>query len=120
MDKFELILREERIEIVQEGGYYVFIIDGPVIQNQQTHLYDIEEIFEGIKQLDGHGSGLDADTVDGKHADEFALTSHDHDDRYYLKVEIDTLLLEKADRNHSHPEYEYKKLLPFIIALGGL
>jgi hypothetical protein len=28
----------------------------------------------------GHGSGLDADTVDGKHAADFALTTHTHPD----------------------------------------
>ena len=27
---------------------------------------------------DGHGSGLDADLLDGKHASEFSLTSHEH------------------------------------------
>jgi len=30
----------------------------------------------------------DADTVDGKHASEFALVSHNHDDRYYTESEL--------------------------------
>lgn len=36
------------------------------------------KIFDYIKTKDGTGSGLDADMVDGKHANEFALTSHVH------------------------------------------
>lgn len=109
MDRFELVLKEEKIEVTQENGHYVFIIDGPIVQSPQIQPYNIEEIFEDIKQLDGHGSGLDADTVDGKHANEFALVSHGHDDRYYLKPEIDTFLLEKADKNHIHPEYDHRR-----------
>lgn len=31
---------------------------------------------------DGPGSGLDADTLDGSHASDFALATHDHDTRY--------------------------------------
>ena len=31
---------------------------------------------------DGSGSGLDADTLDGSHASDFALATHDHDTRY--------------------------------------
>lgn len=34
------------------------------------------EILEKLKEVDGDGSGLDADTLDGKHADEF-LTGAD-------------------------------------------
>lgn len=41
---------------------------------------------------DGAGSGLDADLVDGKHASDFALAGHNHDDRYYTETEVDSLL----------------------------
>jgi hypothetical protein len=34
---------------------------------------------------DGTGSGLDADTVDGKHASDFATANHNHDDIYVKK-----------------------------------
>lgn len=50
--------------------------------------------------VDGPGSGLDADMVDGFHADAFADTGHTHnafadtghthDDRYYLQEELNT------------------------------
>ena len=31
-----------------------------------------------IKSVDGPGSGLDADTLDGSHASSFSLSSHNH------------------------------------------
>lgn len=37
------------------------------------------EILTAIKTVDGAGSGLDADTLDGNHASAFALVSHTHD-----------------------------------------
>jgi hypothetical protein len=39
---------------------------------------------------DGTESGLDADMVDGLHADAFADSGHVHDDRYYRKEELNT------------------------------
>lgn len=48
------------------------------------------EILTAIKDVDGAGSGLDADTLDGKQAAEFALA---------------TDLDGKADATHSHSEY---------------
>jgi hypothetical protein len=37
---------------------------------------------------DGEGSGLDADMVDGHHADAFADTAHNHDDLYFTKQHV--------------------------------
>jgi hypothetical protein len=37
---------------------------------------------------DGDGSGLDADMVDGLHADAFSDTGHIHDERYYTEEEL--------------------------------
>jgi hypothetical protein len=39
---------------------------------------------------DGDGSGLDADMVDGYHANEFADSGHHHDERYYKEDELNT------------------------------
>jgi hypothetical protein len=39
---------------------------------------------------DGSGSGLDADMVDGLHADAFSTTGHLHDERYYTETELST------------------------------
>jgi hypothetical protein len=36
------------------------------------------DILAMLKTVDGTGSGLDADTVDGKHASSFALVDHTH------------------------------------------
>jgi hypothetical protein len=40
--------------------------------------------------IDGAGSNLDADLLDGHQADAFALTGHTHDDRYYTETELNT------------------------------
>ena len=40
--------------------------------------------------IDGTGSGLDADMVDGLNADAFADTGHAHDDRYYTQHFLST------------------------------
>jgi hypothetical protein len=39
---------------------------------------------------DGSGSGLDADLLDGEHASAFADASHDHDKRYYTRIQLQT------------------------------
>ena len=39
----------------------------------------------------------DADTVDGKHASDFAEVNHNHDDRYYTESEIDTKMNTKQN-----------------------
>lgn len=54
----------------------------------------------------------DADTVDGKHAadfalaththTEYALASHTHDDRYYTETEVNNLLAGKANTSHGN------------------
>lgn len=38
------------------------------------------EILTAIKNVDGTESGLDADTLDGKHASEFAFSNHSHNE----------------------------------------
>jgi hypothetical protein len=40
--------------------------------------------------IDGPGSNLDADLLDGHHADAFAVAGHTHDDRYYTEPELNT------------------------------
>lgn len=44
-----------------------------------------KNILSIIKSIDGHGSGIDADLLDGRHASEFSLTSHNHDSQYVKK-----------------------------------
>lgn len=56
-----------------------------------------EELLNDLKSIDGHNSGLDADLLDGRHADEFALDNHNHDGVYYRKNEVDVRLNSKAN-----------------------
>lgn len=44
--------------------------------------YEDTDVLAKIKNVDGAGSGLDADTLDGNHASAFASASHNHDSRY--------------------------------------
>lgn len=57
-------------------------------------------ILNNLITVDGNGSGLDADMLDGLHASYFAPNAHDHDSRYYEKSIADSTFLginDKAD-----------------------
>ena len=60
------------------------------------------DLLAKIKNVDGAGSLLDSDTVDGQHASSFAATVHQHDSRYYTETETDSLLAGKSDTSHNH------------------
>lgn len=60
------------------------------------------QILNELKTIDGHGSDLDADLLDGKHASDFASATHDHDGRYYTQTQLNTMLAGKSDVTHTH------------------
>lgn len=79
------------------------------------------EILAAIKTVDGAESGIDADTLDGKHATAFANASHNHNgvyatadhthDNYLTAAALDglattesvnTALAGKSDTSHNH------------------
>lgn len=60
------------------------------------------ETLTAVKNVDGSGSGLDADTVDGEHASAFADASHNHDSRYYTESQSDGRFYGRS----SDPGYE--------------
>ena len=45
-----------------------------------------KNILSIIKSIDGHGSGIDADMLDGRHASDFSSSSHNHDSQYVKKT----------------------------------
>lgn len=47
--------------------------------------YTASDILTKIKTVDGAGSGLDADTLDGNSSAAFATSSHNHDTAYQAK-----------------------------------
>jgi hypothetical protein len=63
-------------------------LDG--IETGATADQTASEILTAIKTVDGSGSGLDADTLDGSHASAFAAASHNHD-ASYVNVTGDTM-----------------------------
>lgn len=81
----------------------------------QTYSHVGNKYLNPLKVVDGTGSGLDADLLDGKHASEFALANHthenmgggsvgehDHDDEY---AAIDHTHTEYASAEHTHTGY---------------
>lgn len=67
-----------------------------------------DEILEAVETVDGSGSGLDADKLDGMEATDFATADHTHD--IYatalavaeLAVDVNTALAGKSDASHNH------------------
>lgn len=51
--------------------------------------YEDSDVLAKIKNVDGAGSGLDADTVDGYHASYFATADHNHDSVYVKLVDYE-------------------------------
>ena len=47
--------------------------------------YTAEDVLNKLKTVDGSGSGLDAEFLDGKASSEFATAAHNHDDKYLGK-----------------------------------
>lgn len=70
------------------NGYKV--VDGSI---------DTADIADGAITGAKIAPGLNADSVDGKHAGDFAPANHNHDNRYYTKTESDA---NYASNNHSH------------------
>lgn len=69
------------------------------------------EILEKLKTVDGTGSGLDADLLDGKHASEFAASNHTHTPSS----------IGAASASHTHPASQITAgTLPTgVLASGG-
>ena len=72
--------------------------------------------------------GGNADTVDGKHAADFAAAnhthsyaaaSHNHDTRYYTEAEVNNLLAGKAASVHNHTAAQISGLPASLPANGG-
>lgn len=84
---------------VEEGSTDIFYVNDNVIQ------YKTNAIWHSGN--DGEASGLNADLLDGKHANEFAPSTHNHNDLYYTKSESDTTF---ASLVHDHNDLYYTKI----------
>lgn len=56
------------------------------------------EILTGLKAVDGAGSGLDADLVDGVHASGLSAPGHTHDTVHYTESESDAFAAAKRSK----------------------
>lgn len=113
-------------------------VDGKMSKEDKIKLNTIQEgaqvnptaseILEALKTVDTDDSGLNANTLQGKTADEFSLVGHNHDGRYYTETEINTLLNGKSNVGHKHDDsyasknsehaHENKDVLDKITASG--
>lgn len=88
---------EQRRNLQVQGG--VTVTDDAA--NERT-IIDVSatpsasSLLTSIKTVDGSGSGLDADLLDGLNSTAFATATHDHDSRYYTETEVDALLTASA------------------------
>lgn len=71
-------------------------------------------ILAALLPVDGTGTGLDADKVDGQDASAFAAASHTHDSRYYTETEINTLLGNKYTCPVSGGEVKFSSSQPSL------
>jgi len=70
--------REDKRMLVWDDNLRKHVyVETPGASNELTNITS-DFVLNKLKPVDGHGSGLDADTVDGKHATDFALISHNH------------------------------------------
>jgi hypothetical protein len=77
---FRAEVAERSLDADSLGGYAA----GDFVREGETSVITSEMI------LDGTGSGLDADMLDGVNADAFADSGHVHDDRYYRQTELNS------------------------------
>ncbi len=91
--------------------------------NAKADLSDIPAIPASLP-----ANGGNADTVDGKHAADFAAAnhthsyaaaSHNHDTRYYTETEVNNLLAGKASSSHTHTAAQISGLPASLPANGG-
>ena len=79
---------------LQTGGYQIKNVANatdsgdvlPMVQADSRYVLETEygdaDILAKIKNVDGTGSGLDADLLDGLNSTDFASASHNHDNHY--------------------------------------
>lgn len=65
--------------LLLEDGMTSIIADTATLEIHHDGTFEFNQNTIWHAGNDGHTSGLDADTVDGKHATDFALASHNHD-----------------------------------------
>ncbi|SEL17150.1 hypothetical protein [Haloferax larsenii] len=72
-----------------DGSNPITLHDGNTSTNPGIYLWDNDQSgWRGLKN--------NADTLDGQNASDFAVSGHDHDDRYYTETEADAQFMPKS------------------------
>lgn len=85
--KYGEITLEDNFLFVEDGLTLTVGQEVPMLKTNRSQLFIVmlsnemtpQDILSAIKTVDGSGSGLDADLLDGKHASDFSLDGHTQD-----------------------------------------
>ena len=81
---------EDGLEFGNAAEKFTDLSDTPSdYTGQAGKIVKVKSTEDGVEFAAGAGSGIDADTVDGKHASDFATATHNHDDRYVLLTDYE-------------------------------
>jgi len=101
-----------KLQKPENGEFYsveVFNINSDLIdkafENFET---DPADVLEKLKTVDGSGSGLDADLLDGKDSTAFATVEHTHEmkDINNLKLTAENTTIKDTENNFASPNVE--------------
>jgi len=76
-------------------------------------------VLNAIKNVDGHSSGLDADTLDGKHSSHFLEKEHLLDEIRYIDSDFPGFNADTLDGMHASEFMEVGQLLDEIQSIDG-
>lgn len=77
LDTDDTLAADSDTRIPSQQAVKAYVDDG-LSDKLDSSSYTASDVLTKIKTVDGTGSGLDADTVDGSHASAFAAASHTH------------------------------------------
>jgi len=94
-----------KLQLPENGEFYnleVFNANSVLIDKAFNEMdVDANDILNKIKTVDGEGSGLDADMLDGKHSTAFATSDHKHEmsDINNLNLTAENTTVKDTDNN---------------------
>ena len=94
-------------ELEAKGYATTTSVEAALATKLDSSVYTASDILNKINTVDGKGSGLDADTLDGKHKEYFAAADHLHDDRYIRNDEVNLKGKYKIEYNEEFDSLDF-------------
>jgi hypothetical protein len=101
-----------KLQKPEKGEFYnveVFNANADLIDKAISGIEtDAQDVLEKLKTVDGEGSGLDADFLDGKDSAAFATSDHKHEmsDINNLKLTAENTTIKDTDNNFTSSNVE--------------